>query len=156
MTPAAGCFSAEPVLPHADAVIEADPVVRHLPPDLEVSYDMTRYSWRSGARRRVTIRAHCAPAHRGEVELPDLVLIARAGGGPGRTAAPPPVPLGRSDPAAADRSGDRCRHGRPARHRGHGGRRPAPVQSARPSCWGRRRIRAAGGAASPASGGALT
>ncbi|XUL92329.1 hypothetical protein ACQ86D_41830 [Streptomyces galilaeus] len=82
VTPAAGYFSAEPVLPHADAVIEADPVVRHLPPDLEVSYDMTRYSWRSGARRRVTVRAHCAPAHRGEVELPDLVLIARAGEGP--------------------------------------------------------------------------
>ncbi|MFF4799613.1 hypothetical protein ACFY1U_14525 [Streptomyces sp. NPDC001351] len=75
-------FHIEPVPPDADVVIAAAPAGFRLPADLAVSYDVRKPSWWSGAKRRITVRADCAPADVRDVVLPDVVLVARPGVGP--------------------------------------------------------------------------
>lgn len=94
VTPAGARFRAAPVtLADADVLIPVEagaPAL--LPPYLAVSYDVVKPRWRAGRRRRVIVRTEYADAAGadGGPDLPDLVLVARAGGGTGRMAPPRP------------------------------------------------------------------
>ncbi|MCM2386899.1 hypothetical protein [Streptomyces albipurpureus] len=83
---AAARFRAEPVvLAEADVVIPARTTAAvELPAYLAISYDLVKPGWLAGSRRRLVLHAEYPnhPHHQDQTaaDLPDFVLVARAGG----------------------------------------------------------------------------
>ncbi|GGR30412.1 hypothetical protein [Streptomyces netropsis] len=94
ITRAAAHFRVEPLaVADADVVLPPASAETGLPADVAVSYAVDRPGFLTGRRRRVTVRAATpepvGESHEGALEMPEFVLVARAGDAPRRAPDPP-------------------------------------------------------------------